>query len=340
MARLARADLVDPAEVAVFHCFHRCVRRSFLCGDDPYTGQNYDYRKVWLEERLKLLASAFGIDLVGFAIMSNHFHVILRSRPDVVATWSDTQVARRWLRLCPIRRSKDGAPSEPTEPELDTIRRCPERLAEIRRRLSDISWWMRMTAEPVARRANREDEVTGRFWEGRYKCIKLCDEAALLACLVYVDLNPIRAGVALTPETSDYTSLQRRIEALLGTSPSDACLAPLEMDESRPGPLPAQSDGRASDKGCLPVTVTAYLKLVDWTGRQIVRGKRGSIPPELAPIFDRLGIAQGDWLPVVSNFGRYFHRVAGAARAVGRERPRISGQRTFHPGRADLLGAA
>lgn len=80
MAGLARADLVDPAEVAVFHCFHRCVRRSYLCGDDPYTGRNYDYREAWLEERLKLLASAFGIDLVGFAIMSNRFHVVRRAK--------------------------------------------------------------------------------------------------------------------------------------------------------------------------------------------------------------------------------------------------------------------
>ena len=70
MARLARADLVDPAEVAVFYCFHRCVRRSYLCGDDPDTGRNYDDRKRWLEERLTFLASAFGIDLIGFAIMS------------------------------------------------------------------------------------------------------------------------------------------------------------------------------------------------------------------------------------------------------------------------------
>jgi hypothetical protein len=127
---------------------------------------------------------------------------------------------------------------------------------------------------------------------------------------------------------------------LLGKAPSDVCLAPLEMDQSQAGPAASRSDRRASDKGCLPISVADYLNLVDWTGRQIVRGKRGSIPVELASILDRLGIAEGHWLPVITNFGRYFHRVAGAARAVGRERPRLNRQRTFHPGRADLLGAA
>lgn len=340
MARLARAELVDPAEVAVFHCIHRCVRRSYLCGEDPCTGRNYDYRKRWLEERLGFLAGAFGIDLIGFAIMSNHFHVVVRSRPDVVATWSDSEVARRWLLLCPICKDPNGRPAEPTGAELDTVRKRPARLAEIRRRLSDISWLMRMVAEPVARRANREDGVSGRFWEGRYKCVKLCDEAALLACLVYVELNPIRAGIAITPETSDYTSLQRRIEGLLGQPEKVEWLAPLAIDESRRWPIRSHSQKRASDKGCLPLGVRQYLQLVDWTGRQIAQGKRGSIPIDLAPILDRIGIAETNWLLVVTNFGRCFHRVAGAAQAVRRERPRANLQQSFHPGRADLLEAA
>src|SRR5690606_468143 len=142
---------------------NRCVRQECLCGQDKKSGRNYDHRKKWLEERFKLLAKIFGIDLIGYAIMSNHFHVILRSRPDLVAEWSDTDVARRWWMLCPMRRTKEGDPEEPTDAELDTIRNDPERLAEIRLRLSDISWWMRMAAEPIARRANREEEVTGRF---------------------------------------------------------------------------------------------------------------------------------------------------------------------------------
>ena len=174
MARVARAEVFDPAEVSVFHCINRCVRRCFLCGDDPLTGQNYNHRKAWLETRLEFLAGVFSVDVLGFAILSNHFHVVLRNRPDVVATWSATEVApgAPGLRLCPKRTTRadgpqSGKPPEPTEAELDSVRCVPEKLATIRRRLSDISWLMRMIAEPVARQANREDGVNGRFWSRR-----------------------------------------------------------------------------------------------------------------------------------------------------------------------------
>jgi hypothetical protein len=171
MARLARADVFDPNEVSVFHCINRCVRRCFLCGHDPLTGNNYDHRKQWLENRFCFLAACFGIDVLGFSILSNHFHIILRNRPDVVATWDDEEVARRWLRLCPVRRTAAGQPEEPTQAELDAIINVPKRLAEIRRRLSDISWFMRMVAEPLARAANVEEQTSGRFWNQPTSCV-------------------------------------------------------------------------------------------------------------------------------------------------------------------------
>ena len=350
MARLARADIFDPAEVSVVHCINRCVRRCFLCGEDPHTGANFNHRKAWLEQRLAFLAGQFGIDVLGFAILSNHFHLVLRNRPDVVATWSDTEVASRWLALCPYRKTRDGEPAAPTDAELDTIRRVAARLAEVRRRLSDVSWLMRMIAEPIARRANREDEVTGRFWQGRFKAVKLCDEAAILACSVYVDLNPIRAGLAQTPESSDFTSVQRRIEALQPATPaaepaagphSDAWLAPVPLREaaSSLGPQPSRSCARASDKGFLPLSTADYLRLVDWTGRQIVRSRGGSIPADLPPLLSRVGLAEDDWLLLVTRFGRLFHRVAGAPHSLAHLAHRgARPQSRFRPGHAELLG--
>ena len=212
MPRQARYEIMDPAEVQVLHCVQRCVRRAFLCGEDPYTGQSYEHRREWIRQRLEFLASVFGIDCLTYTVLSNHLHVVLRSRPDVVATWSDEQVARRWLKLFPKRRNQDGSPAEPTKPEIDMIINDPDVLAERRQRLSDTSWWMRCTAETIARQANREDECTGRFWEGRFKAQLLLDEASLLACAAYVDLNPIRAALAETPEQSKYTGAKDRLD--------------------------------------------------------------------------------------------------------------------------------
>jgi REP element-mobilizing transposase RayT len=352
MARQARGEVFDPLEVSTWHCINRCVRRCFLCGDDPVSGKNFDHRKQWLEARFRWLAANFGMDVLDFAILSNHFHLILRNRPDVVATWSAEEVARRWLCLCPLRKNEAGEPEEPTDEEIRSITGVSARLTEIRCRLSDISWFMRMVAEPVARRANFEDETNGRFWQGRFRSVKLCDEAALLACSVYVDLNPIRAGLAETPESSDFTSAQRRIEAQrqadaspsvgsrpVGTRPDD-WLAPLPLEERSAVPRPAASDSRhrCSDKGFLPMSVAEYLELLDWTGRQLVAGKRGSIPAQLSPILSRLGIEAPSWLELASNFGRLYHRVAGGCSAVHRERTRHTA-RPFRCGHARLLGS-
>ena len=171
MARVAREEVFAPDEVAIVHVMNRVVRRCFLLGVDDLTGKNYDHRKVWIDELFQRFAACFGIDLLAFAILSNHFHVVLRSRPDVVASWDDTEVARRWLRLCPVRKQKDGSPEEPNEAELNSIRKDPQRLAEIRLRLSDISWWMRLLCQRIATRANAEDDEPGKFWNRpAYRC--------------------------------------------------------------------------------------------------------------------------------------------------------------------------
>ena len=193
---------------------------------DERSGKNFDHRKRWIEDKLKNLAANFGIDLLAFSCMSNHFHLLLRSRPDVVATWDDTQVALRWWQLCPTRKVKleiNGewvkTPATPTEFELNAIRNDPVRLATMRLRLSDLSWWMRLLCQYIAMRANAEDgDGLGRFWQGRYKAVRILDEESLLACAAYIDLNPIRADMAETLEQSDYTSVQRRIQAIKATA--------------------------------------------------------------------------------------------------------------------------
>jgi REP element-mobilizing transposase RayT len=214
MTRLTREQLFTPDEIVTVHVMNRAVRRCFLMGYDQYSGRNYDYRKDWIELRIEHLAKFFSIDVLAYSILSNHFHLVLRQRPDVVKTWDDTEVARRWLMICPKKKNKDGSPKDPTQPQLNSIRNDAAKVAEIRSRLSDISWWMRLMCQTIAQRINAEDQISGKVWESRFRAVRLLDESALLACAAYVDLNPIRAALAETLEQSDFTSIQRRIQAL------------------------------------------------------------------------------------------------------------------------------
>ena len=322
MPRIPRKFVFDPTEVGVYHCINRCVRRAYLCGTDYVSGKCFDHRKEWIQQRLEFLARHLAVDVLGFSIMSNHIHLVVRNRPDVVRNWSDDEVARRWWNVFPKRQDDQGEPAEPTDFELTMITANPDRLAEVRTRLSNLSWFMRCLVEPIARQANREDKCSGRFFEGRYRCQPILDEPALVACLAYVDLNPILAGIAQTPENSRFTSVFERINALRETDvdtaqpatpqsnilvapdpeASDAVqpdttgsasadwLSPFEL--SAGGSEQAAPTHRASNTGCLPMPFSEYLLLLDWTGRQVRADKRGAIPEVLAPIFSRLNLSK------------------------------------------------
>ncbi len=352
MARLARVEAFAPDEIAIVHVMNRVVRRCFLMGFDEATGKNYGHRKQWVESELKRLASNFGIDLLTFAVMSNHFHLILRSRPDIVALWDDTEVAKRWLSLCPVRKEEDGSAAEPNEAELDMIRLNPTRLLELRTRLSDISWWMRLLSQRIAQRANKEDDMSGKFWQSRYRAVRLIDEEAVLACSAYVDLNPIRAGEAQTIEESRFTSAATRLSAMVSAAessvdastesgsmscgsiqkrPPDAFLTPVQIDEGTDsiGPRASAAPGRCSDKGFVSMPLVSYLELLDWTARQIRSGKTATTPLETPPLLERLKLKPTVWCALVTKFGRLFSIVAGHPNRVDNYRSRLC-HRRYH----------
>jgi hypothetical protein len=375
MARLARGEYLDPNAIQIVHAMSRCVRRAFLCGEDPYSGKSYEHRRQWIRDRIEFLASAYAIDCLTYTVLSNHFHLVLRSRPDIVRSWSDEEVGRRWLRLCPVRKMNDGQPAKPNDAELAMITSDPRRVAELRVRLSDISWWMKMTSESIAKQANREDDCTGRFFEGRYEATLILDEAAVLACSIYVDLNPIRAAMAESLENSEFTGAKDRIDDLKDARLSDGeatatdsgetakakpvrpnrrpsrrwersrgrkqsgWMSPLEINEAD-DPLgldPSHCGRRASLKGFLSMPLTRYLELLDWTGRQLRSDKRGAIPTGLAPILERLGIRDEAWLDLVGKFGRLFKRAAGNSESIANEAQR-RGQNWMQAPGASLLG--
>jgi len=357
MARLARVEIFAADEIAIVHVINRVVRRCFLLGDDPVSGKNYDHRKLWLDEQLIHQAKYFGIDLLCQAIMSNHMHLVLRSRPDVVKEWDDNEVARRWLMLCPERRDEKRRPLVPTEFEINSIVNNKEKLATVRSRLSDISWWMRLLSQNIGQRANKEDGEVGKFWQARYRAVRLLDETAILACAAYVDLNPIRAAIAETIEGSDFTSAQKRagelrakfsVESVQCSETTEAPssglsatfspeagekgnterattarhLAPVELKgrSGETGPCVHKAGARCSNKGFLPMSTADYLSLLDWTARQDRPNKQGSTPKHIAPLLDRLGISADVWCRLVRDFGKLFSVVAGQPQNIDEHR--------------------
>ena len=247
----------------------RCVRRAFLCGEDSVTGKSYEHRKQWITDRLKELSFVYAIDICAYAVMSNHYHVVVRINATATEDWSDEEVAQRWTQLfrMPALIHRFLGHSDLSQHEHDQVAQL---IGTWRTRLKDLSWFMRCLNEPIARMANHEERCTGRFWEGRFKSQALLDERALLACMAYVDLNPIRAALAKTPESSDFTSIQQRIQ---------------RPDSSRLLALSGQGEATG-----IPFTLRDYLELVDWAGREIKRGKKGFIAAMSPPILTRLNM--------------------------------------------------
>ena len=309
----ARKYLVCPDDTPYYHVTSRCVRRAYLCGKDRHTGKSYEHRRQWIEDRARILASLFSIELCAYAVMSNHYHLVVRLNPQESRTWTDDDVLSRWTSLFrgPLLVQRYRAGEQLSDVELNTVRSS---IAVFRRRMSSLSWFMKCLNEPIARLANTEDRCTGHFWEARFHSQALRTERALIAAMAYVDLNPVRAGFARTPEQSTYTSIRiRTVKEKRKQRLALAVEAAIEHGELRSfahpiRPLMAFSaigEGKRS-RTTLPMQKAEYLKLVDITGRITVRGKRGRIDPTLAPILDRLGLSLEQWVSASTSFRTHY----------------------------------
>jgi REP element-mobilizing transposase RayT len=260
-----------------YHCVSRCVRRSFLCGEDKFTGQSYEHRRGWVEERLLFLSSVFSIGICAYAVMSNHTHVVVCVDKDMAESWSTEEVVRRWHQLYQgtLLSQKYQRGDALSKGELISLE---ETVTIYRQRLYDISWLMRNLNEYIAREANKEDGCTGRFWEGRLKSQALLDESAVLACMANEDLNPIRAKMDTTPETSQHTSIQNRIQAIIkGEQPKNLMRF-------------VGNHRQDMAKG-----IAYSCELVDCTGRGIREDEAGFIEQHHSPILARLGLDSEQW---------------------------------------------
>lgn len=219
----------------------------------------------------------FSIDVYAYAVMSNHLHLVIRIRPDCAESFSEDEVIRRWSATYSVPR------------ELDQRGDREALISKWRARLSSISWFMRALNEPLARIANKEDGCTGRFWEGRFKSQALLDPGAILRCMAYVDLNPVRAGLCKGIEDSLYTSARAR---LVG---NDDWLAKLPAKE-------ALSD--------LQLDLRDYLELLRLSGGRIQGGVQREPPARLAKLLEQSGLDEPSWLRSLMRQHRW-HRMIG-----------------------------
>jgi REP element-mobilizing transposase RayT len=294
-SRKTQVSLID---TPYYHCVSRCVRRSFLCGMDKYTGQSYEHRRGWVEERLLFLSSVFSIGICAYAVMSNHTHVVICVDKDMAESWSMEEVVRRWHQLYQgtLLSQKYQREDILSKGELISLE---ETVTIYRQRLYNISWLMRNLNEYIAREANKEDGCTGRFWEGRFKSQALLDESAVLACMAYVDLNPIRAKMEVTLETSKHTSIQHRIQALIkGEQPKNLMRFVGNHRQDMP-------------KG-IAYSLIDYCELVDCTGRCIREDKASYIEQHHNPILKRLNLDTEQWLTLTTEFEQHFSTAVGS----------------------------
>ncbi|MBQ0721734.1 MAG: transposase, partial [Gammaproteobacteria bacterium] len=260
----ARSQQVSLEATPYYHCVSRCVRRAFLCGD------SFEHRRGWVEDKLLALAEVFCIDVAAYAVMSNHYHVVLHINAPFAEQLSDLEVIERWHQLfkgnlLSQRYCRGETLLRAEQTVLTTV------VETWRQRLQDVSWFMRLINEGIARQANREDQCTGRFWEGRFKSQALLDEQALLACMAYVDLNPLRAKMAKTPEHSHHTSVKKRIAKAQSAHQLN------HPQQQEKGLMCFAGNPRQAMPEGIPCRLSDYLELIDWTGRIVRDDKRGAI---------------------------------------------------------------
>ncbi|MCJ8321145.1 MAG: transposase [Colwellia sp.] len=294
-----RSQQISLLDTPYYHICSRTVRKAFLCGVDKESGVSYEHRRAWIEQRIFKLSEVFSIDICAHAVMHNHLHIVLHVDSEQVKNWTMDEVLQRWHQLFKGTLLTQKYSNKQT---LDKFQLAMvESSADIyKKRLIDISWFMRALNEPIARQANREDKCTGHFWEGRFKSQALLDEGALLSCMAYVDLNPVHADIAAKPEQSDFTSIQLRIKAAI-------------KGEQPPSLLAFTGNEHKQKTTGIRFSLQDYLTLMDETGRLLRDDKGGVINEKTVRILVRLHISDGSWLKLTTNFESIFTGAVGTA---------------------------
>ena len=246
--------------------------------------------------------------------MSNHVHVVLSVNKSVALAWPVDTVLRQWHKMHKgtLLTQKYLKGELLSDSELDTVKVTAE---VYRKRLFDISWFMRNLNEFIARKANEEDNCTGRFWEGRFRSQALLTEKALLSCMAYVDLNPIRAKVATNIQNSYHTSIHTRVVSnALNKKPIK-------------GLMPFKSQRISKQHQCLNFTLNNYCELLNNSIELLLDGSAQAAKQENCGNVNLIGLGEGQWIKVINDFENVFSFAAGDKASMEKFKERTNRKR-------------
>jgi len=311
---IARNRIVDIALTRFYACDSWCVRQV------PLFGGIHEYRKQWIEDRLKELADAFAIGVCAYTVLDNHFQVLVRLDPEKADAWSNAEIIRRWLLVWDMRDSRGKVMTNKKE-WLNTYANDPVFLEEARARLANLGWFMKSLREPISRRINNEESCGGAMWESRYQSVAVLDELSALAACAAIDLCPFVKGAARSAETSECTSLKTRIEQ---------CVADGRLDKLREASpttskvnfekggwlLPIEdrrdSQGKGTTGMLKGISLAGYTQLLEWSSRILRPGKSKTMPP-MPSVLASMKIDPNEWRVALTKlttgekkYGSYF----------------------------------
>lgn len=312
----ARSDIYDRTVQGTYHCFNNVVLGLDLLRE----------RRVWLENRLATLTSIFAVDVLTFGVLETGYRSIVRNRPDIAGGWDDRKVVERWLLL---NSQSLALNPPPTEDEIELALENRQTVAEWRLRLGDVSWFMKMLNEPMSRAANEEIGSKGHFWRDRFQMQVLTDLEALLACALFVDLNPLRESLAASLEESRFTGLWLRMQTIAEEA-REKLGGVVSRDQwperlSEAGwllPISIEGDGeiqtgrRCSDHGFWSFPAETYLALANFVVQYRGMGREFWNRLELPPLIEHLKERISGWIEAIENFSSQLGRVVGRKESV------------------------
>ncbi|MCL1126526.1 transposase [Shewanella surugensis] len=310
-----RKKLIHIDSTPFYHISNYCVRGAYLVNDNPKTKQVDLHRAHWFVDKLIQLSTIFCIDIAAYTILPRHYHLVLKVNTDNAKNLTSLQVIERWRQVfnphvLAIKYINKELFSNTEQEQFD------EFISQWRERLTNISWFMRCLNETISRKVNKEDHCKGAFWQGRFKSQALLDEPAILACIMYVDLAPIREQLAQSLENIYLSSIQLRVAAFKQAQ-KEAQIYDVEGDflaiAQQPSTLlPFDHMTRSGKQIHLPFHLFDYIELIKWTHKGIIENNVPSNQHNTPKLLTRLTINKKDWINTCRHFSQHYSHAIGS----------------------------